>query len=232
MVQFNTEHSTLVLAKYDLAMTDFDIHTIPTTVHGRYLVCDGPPERLLVGFHGYGETAETHMAELRQTPGIDRWTVVAVQALHPFYVSRTGMIVASWMTSLDRELAIEDNRAYVRSVVAQFPTPQQLIFLGFSQGAAMAYRAAAGSAATGVIALGGDVPPDVVESHSKLPPVLIGRGIREEWYTDEKLQKDLRFLREVTTVTTCLYDGAHEWTAEFRAAAGEFLARLADSSTS
>jgi predicted esterase len=205
-------------------MTDFDTRTIPTTVHGRYLVRDGPAERLLVGFHGYGETAEAHMAELAQLPGIDRWTVVAVQALHPFYAGRTGMIVASWMTSLDRELAIDDNRAYVNSVVAQF-SPRQLVFLGFSQGAAMAYRAAATSNATGIIALGGDVPPEVVESRPKLPPVLIGRGIREEWYTDEKLQKDLRFLREVTTVSTCVFDGDHEWTSEFREAAGEFLTR-------
>jgi predicted esterase len=211
--------------RYDARMSDFDTHTIPTTVHGRYHIRDGPAERLLVGFHGYGETAEAHMAELQQIPGIDRWTVVAVQALHPFYVSRTGMIVASWMTGLDRELAIDDNRAYVRSVVAQFPPPQNLVFLGFSQGAAMAYRAASGSNATGVIALGGDVPPDVVASRPKLPPVLIGRGIREAWYTDEKLQKDLRFLREVTTVSTCVFDGSHEWTSEFRDAAAEFLTR-------
>jgi predicted esterase len=206
-------------------MSDFITRTIPATVHGRYLIRDGPPERLLVGFHGYGETAEAHIAELRQIPGIDRWTVVAVQALHPFYVSRTGMIVASWMTSLDRELAIDDNRAYIHSVVAQFPPLRQLVFLGFSQGAAMAYRAAIGSNATGVIALGGDVPPDIVETRSQPPPVLIGRGIREEWYTDEKLQQDLRFLREVTTVSTCVYDGGHEWTSEFREAAGEFLTR-------
>jgi predicted esterase len=213
-------------------MTDLDVRTIPTTVHGRYLVRQGPPERLLIGFHGYGETAEVHMAELQTIPGIERWTAVAVQALHPFYLNRTGAIVASWMTGLDRELAIEDNRAYVRSVVAQFPQPQQLVFLGFSQGAAMAYRAAAGSAATGVIALGGDVPPELVESPLRLPPVLIGRGAREEWYTAEKLEKDLKFLSTVTTVSTCIFDGGHEWTAEFRTAAGEFLARLADSSTS
>jgi len=49
-------------------MTDVTVRTIPTTVHGRYLVRDGPPERLLVGFHGYGETAEAHMAELEQIP--------------------------------------------------------------------------------------------------------------------------------------------------------------------
>ena len=206
-------------------MTDFDTRTIAASVHGRYLLAPGPSERLLVGFHGYGETADVLMSELQQIPGIERWNAVAVQALHPFYMNRSGAIVASWMTSLDRELAIEDNRAYVRSVVEQFPSPRQLVFLGFSQGVAMAYRATAGSAATGVIALGGDVPPEISESAPRLPPVLVGRGTKEEWYTDEKLQKDLRFLSTVTTVSTCIYDGGHEWTAEFRSAAGEFLAR-------
>jgi predicted esterase len=209
-------------------MTDFDVRIIPATTHGRYLVRQGPPERLLVGFHGYGETAEVHMAELQQIPGIERWTAVAVQALHPFYLNRTGAIVASWMTSLDRELAIEDNRAYVRSVVAQFPPARHLVFLGFSQGVAMAYRAAAGSAASGLIALGGDAPPELLESQQRIPPVLIGRGAREEWYTDEKLQKDLRVLSAVTTVRTCVFDGGHEWTDEFRRAAGEFLAAISD----
>lgn len=163
------------------------------------------------------------MSELRQIPGIERWTVVAVQALHPFYMNRTGAIVASWMTSLDRELAIEDNRAYVRAIVEQFPPPRQLVFLGFSQGVAMAYRAAAGSQATGVIALGGDVPPELFDAPLQLPPVLIGRGTREEWYTADKLENDVKRLSEVTEVSTCIYDGGHEWTGEFREAAGRFL---------
>jgi predicted esterase len=212
-------------------MTELDMRSIAATIHGRYLVRQGPPERLLIGFHGYGENADIHMAELQQIPGIERWTVAAVQALHPFYMNRTGKIVASWMTSQDRELAIADNRAYARSVVEQFPAPRKLVFAGFSQGVAMAYRAAAGSSAAGVIVLGGDVPPELLDSRPPLPPVLIGRGTREEWYTEEKFQKDLRFLTALTTVSSCVYDGGHEWTDEFRAAAGEFLAGLADWST-
>jgi predicted esterase len=207
-------------------MTDLDLHTIPASVHGRYAVRQGPAENLLIGFHGYGENAEVHMAELQQIPGIERWTIVAVQALHPFYMHRTGAIVASWMTSQDRELAIEDNRAYVRSVVDQFARPRQLVFLGFSQGVAMAYRAAQGSAATGLISLGGDMPPEVMESRAVMPPILIGRGTLEEWYTEEKLKKDVSFLTTITTVTTCIYEGGHEWTVEFREAAGEFLGKL------
>lgn len=213
-------------------MSELDLRTIPTTVHGRYIVRQGPPERLLIGFHGYGETADVHMTQLQQIPGIERWTAVAVQALHPFYLNRTGAIVASWMTSLDRELAIEDNRAYVRSIVEQFPPPRQLVFIGFSQGVAMAYRAAAGASAAGIVAVGGDVPPELFERTPSLPPVLIGRGVREDWYTAEKLEKDFKLLSAVTTVSTCVFEGGHEWTDEFRGAAGEFLARLADSSTS
>jgi predicted esterase len=207
-------------------MTDFEIHNITATVHGRFVVRPGPAERLLVGFHGYAETAEIHLDELLQIPGIERWTVVAVQALHPFYLNRTGAIVASWMTSLDRDLAIADNREYVRAIVARFPASEKLVFAGFSQGVAMAYRAAAGSAANGVIALGGEIPPEIVESRPNLPPVLIGRGTAEDWYTEEKFKKDLSFLAETGLVTGCLYDGGHEWTPPFREAAGEFLDRL------
>ncbi len=200
-----------------------DVRTIPARLHGRYLVHGGPAERLLAGFHGYGENAERTIEQLRKIPGASEWTLVAVQALHRFYSSRSGGgdVVASWMTSQDRSLAIADNVDYVRSVVADFPAAERLVYLGFSQGVAMAYRAAAaiGNAA-GVIALGGDVPPDVC---ANIPPVLLARGVRDEWYSDEKFKKDLSFLQGVTRVTTCIFDGGHEWTEEFRAAAGRFL---------
>src|SRR5581483_8862807 len=137
-------------------------HTIAATVHGRFLVRAGPAERMLVGFHGYAETAEIHLDELLKIPGIDAWTVVSVQALHPFYTSREQRIVASWMTRLDREPAIDDNKAYVRGVLDSLHPPQTVVFAGFSQGGAMAYRAAADfGRAAGVIVLAADVPPDV-----------------------------------------------------------------------
>ena len=206
---------------------DVETRTIGATVHGRYLVRSGPPERLLVGFHGYAENAERHITELGRIPGVEKWTVAAVQALHPFYLPRTQEIVASWMTSQDRELAIADNKAYVRSVVAAFPTPRALVFEGFSQGTAMAYRAASDhSRAAGLIALGGDVPPEITSS---LPPVLVGRGMRDDWYPQEKFEKDLKFLKTVTSVSSLVIDGGHEWTDDFRAAAAEFLQRIASS---
>jgi predicted esterase len=205
------------------------VRTLETAIHGRYLFEDRGAERLLVGFHGYAETAETHLAELEKIPGIDRWSVASVQALHPFY-TRSGNIVASWMTSLDRELAIEDNIGWVRRVLSDLPAPQTLVFAGFSQGATMAARAAgyAGPAA-GLMLLGGDVPPEMHEDPSVvLPPTLLARGVTDEWYTDEKFKKDLKFLKANAKggVRPLVFAGGHEWIDEFRTAAAQFLSSL------
>ena len=197
------------------------IHTIAATVHGRFVVRPGPPERLLIGFHGFAETAEIHIEELLKIRGVEAWTVVSVQALHPFYTGRSQQIVANWMTSQDRELAIADNIAYVRSVVESFHEQQKVVFAGFSQGVAMAYRAASDfKKAAGLMVLGGDLPPDVT---SNIPPILLGRGVRDDWYNDEKFKKDLKFLQSVTNVETCVFEGGHEWSDAFRTAAAKFL---------
>lgn len=205
---------------------------IAAQVHGRYLV-EAPPDPegcpLLVGFHGYGENAERHLEELRRLPGSSRRVLCAVQALHPFY-NRTGEVIASWMTRLQRERAIEDNVRYVASVVAEvkreLPVSGQLIYLGFSQGAAMAYRAAAGSghACHGVVVLGGDVPPELEDRLGHLPSVLLGRGSSEEWYDAAKMEHDVELLRgKGVDVRPFVFEGGHEWTNAFRAEAGRFL---------
>ncbi|HVT15533.1 MAG TPA: phospholipase [Thermoanaerobaculia bacterium] len=209
---------------------------IATLIHGRYLrVVPARPAGcpLLVGFHGYGENADLHMAELRRIPGAASWTLCAVQALHPFY-NRSGEVIASWMTRLDREEAIADNVLYVANVVAELERELAetscLVYLGFSQGAAMAYRAAAGGghACQGVIVLGGDLPPELaVRDLGGFPPVLLGRGSSEEWYDAAKMEHDVELLRaKGVDVRPFIFAGGHEWTDEFRAAAGRFLAEV------
>lgn len=197
---------------------------VETRVHGRSVVVQRGVRNLVVGFHGYAETAEVHLAELARIPGIDAWNVAAIQALHPFY-TRAGEVVASWMTSVDRELAIADNVEYVRRVIERLPAADKLVFAGFSQGAAMAYRAAAAFRCEGVVILGGDLPDDV--ELRKLPPILIGRGARDEWFTSEKLKNNLNSLSEAS-VELFEFDGGHEWTDAFRERAGEFLKRIAE----
>lgn len=213
---------------------------IAARVHGRYLV-DEPGGRgarpLLVGFHGYAERAEHMLDALRRIRGDRDWLLVSVQALHPFY-TRGGDVVANWMTSADRELAIADNLQYVASVVAEvrgaFPTTETIVYAGFSQGAAMAYRAAAFAhqhaacpAPAGAVILAGDVPPDVAPVAGSLPPLVIGRGREDGWYTEEKAAADLAVLeRAGRTPEVHVFDGGHVWDASFVDAAAGFLDRV------
>ncbi|HXU32257.1 MAG TPA: phospholipase, partial [Thermoanaerobaculia bacterium] len=192
----------------------------------------------LVGFHGYGESAERHLAELARIPGTESWRVAAIQALHPFY-TRTQEVVASWMTRFDREHAIEDNIAYVQAAIDRLAEKNPggvegtVVLAGFSQGVAMAYRAAAGLGARGnrchgVIALGGDVPPEISDQDlAKLPAVLVGAGVGESFYTPSKLNADIARLRAAgVDARPAPFAGGHEWTDEFRGIAGRFLAEL------
>jgi predicted esterase len=210
------------------------IERVDTRVHGRFHYrppgnVEGPV-RLLVGFHGFGENGALHMEELERLPGLESWALVAIEALHPFY-TRSGRIVACWMTSQDRELAIAENTTYVRTVidrvVADLAAPVRLSLIGFSQGTAMAYRAGAhcGHPVDSLVALGGDVPPELAEL-GKLPieRVLIGRGLDEDWYGTDKLASDRETLAGLgLTPEVCEYEGGHEWTDAFRRRAGQFL---------
>src|SRR5215470_852075 len=158
-------------------------HTSATPTHGRYLVSPGAASDapLLLGFHGYGETAEDELRRLQTIPGIDRWAVVSIQGLHQFYRRSTNEVVASWMTRQNREQAISDNIAYVQNVVNALSQKSSatLVLTGFSQGVAMAFRAATGlnQTITAVIACGGDIPPELEPNAlARIPTVLIGRG--------------------------------------------------------
>jgi predicted esterase len=140
------------------------------------------------------------------------------------------------MTRELREQAIEDNVLYVRGILeavrARSGWRLPVAVLGFSQGAAMAWRSAllAGHEIAGAIALGGDVPPELGElpESSPFPRVaLLARGDADDWYTADRLEADLRLLAaRATRVEALTFAGGHEWTDEFRAAAGALLAGL------
>ena len=172
--------------------------SIPASTHGRVLVKRHPmsfPAVTIVGFHGYAQSAEDMMDVLQRLPGSESFTLVSVQALHRFYTRGDQKIVASWMTRQDREETIADNVAYVDRVMQT--TSGVVFFAGFSRGVAMAYRAAllGERPAAGIIAIGGDVPPDVKDvPAAKWPRVLIAAGAKDQWYTAEKVSADEAFL--------------------------------------
>jgi predicted esterase len=211
---------------------------IAATTHGRYLLLPAStpaPAGLLVGFHGYAEGAESQLERLRAIPGADRWTLVSVQGLHRFYQRRTNEVIASWMTRQDRELAIADNLAYVGGVVdaASRETgrePARLVFAAFSQGVAMGFRAAIATTrrVDGVIAVGGDVPPEIdAVALARVQKALVCRGSSDEWYTDTKFQHDITRLRQSgVAVHAVTFEGGHEWSEAVLKKAAAFLLGL------
>jgi predicted esterase len=213
--------------------------TIAVTTHGRYLVAvskRSAPAPLLVGFHGYAESAETQMARLQKIPGAENWTLISIQGLHRFYQRRSDTVIASWMTRQDRELAMADNAAYVAAVVdAEWSASQGrngVVYAGFSQGVAMAFRAAVHSPqpVLGVVAAGGDVPPEIDrDTLSRVPHVLVCRGSEEAWYTADKFEADQTRLRQAGVVLVkAAVGGGHEWSDEVVAAAAGFLSERRD----
>ena len=207
-----------------------DTRTIATLTHGRYLVSScAQASTLLVGFHGYRENAQVHYDVLKRIVGDRPVRIVSVQGTHRFY-ERGTRVVASWMTSEDRELAIADNVAYVSAVVAEvereYGAVSRLVFAGFSQGVAMAYRAAAFAphACNGLIVLAGDIPPDVAPLASRLPRTLIGRGTTDHFYPEGKAALDRQILQQANVaVTEHVFDGGHVWHDSMIARAGAFL---------
>jgi predicted esterase len=208
--------------------------SIAAGTHGRYVM--EPPASngaapVMFGFHGYGEGAEAQLDRMRAVPGAGRWRLVAIQGLHRFYQRRDNQVVASWMTRQDRELAIADNLAYVGAVMnevaREFPAAPRLVLAGFSQGVAMTFRAAAAAPqrVDGVIAVGGDIPPELdAAALARVGAALVCRGERDDWYTAEKFDNDLRRLREAgAAVRPFVFGGGHEWSDDVLRAAGAFL---------
>ena len=218
------------------ADTQVDIRLVPTMTHGRVLVREARAaarKGVLVGFHGYMENARIQMDRLEAIPGSLEWTLVSIQGLHRFYRARTEAVVASWMTREDRETAIADNLAYVRAALDEVPHDRstRVVFTGFSQGVAMAFRAAvlAVEDRSAIAAIGGDVPPELLTAPSRrFPPVLFARGARDEWLTQPTFDRDVSSLSaRSAALTSLVYDGAHEWNAEVSGAIGDFLRSLA-----
>ena len=209
----------------------YDIHAVPAQTHGRVLVRRAAaPIAVVAGFHGYLENAAIQMARLESLPGADRWTLVSVQALSRVYRGRSQEVVAGWMTREDREIAIADNIAYAASAVRVARDARPVVYVGFSQGGQMGFRAAVrgDDAPAGIICVGADVPPELLADPAvAFPPVLLVRGSGDLWYTEAKHDADLAALRaRGVDVEAAVHRGSHEWTDDVSAAAARFIERL------
>ena len=134
------------------------------------------------------------------------------------------------MTHQDREHAIADNIAYVSRVLKELldgRTADVIVFAGFSQGVSMAFRAAVSAAVPRrhVIAVGGDVPPELgPEELRTLSSVLICRGAEDQWYGADSFAADVQRLQAAdVSVHAQVVAGGHEWSARLWTRRGGFF---------
>ena len=226
-----------VRSGYPARMAEPLLRHATATVHGRYLVqppSSGTADCWLVGFHGYAQSAAMFLPDLARAARAGGWLVASVQALHPFYTKRDE-VVANWMTREDREHAIADNIGYVDAVCdaleREFGAPRAIVFAGFSQGVAMAYRAGVlgRRECAGIVAGCGDVPPELksLAPPRPWPRVLAATGAADEWFTPARLEQDAAFLRTVRPdARSLVFEGGHEWSDGLVKGAGELLAEV------
>ncbi len=209
----------------------------PATMHGRYLVRPArgnAPAGWLVGFHGYAQSAAIFLPGLLRADPDSSWLVASVQAPHPFY-TKSEDVVANWMTREDRELAIADNTAYSATVLdqleAEFGAPRAIVLAGFSQGVAMAYRAALNGRRRidTLFTVGGDTPPELRDGGAQpWPRVVMLTGESDAWYTPARLASDAALVRAAgAEVHEQVFAGGHEWSDAVVAALSAALEQAA-----
>ena len=193
--------------------------TIAATTHGRYLVeppaAGGRGAGLLVGFHGYAEGAEiAARADARDSRRRIAGGWSSIQGLHRFYQrrderGRRQLDDASGSRAGDRRQPRLRRRRDRRGRSREWPGAPRVVLAGFSQGVAMAFRAAAAaprrstaSSRSAATCRRSSTPP----RSPRVTTALVCRGARDEWYTDGEVRATTsRRLREAGA------DGARRW---------------------
>ncbi len=122
-------------------------HQLEVSIKASYYTLNELTEetrRVWLAFHGQGQLAYYFAKKFE---GLDpkKNFIIVPQGLSKYYLKGfSGRVGASWMTKEDRLTEIDNQYAYVRSVLDRFDIAgKQLIYLGFSQGAATMGRFAA-----------------------------------------------------------------------------------------
>jgi len=199
-----------------------EAHWIETPRTARFYAA-GPSEGFRESWlllHGYGQLARDFLAACSALRADGR-RLVAPEALSRFYLRGSrGEVGASWMTREDREREIRDTLRYLDAVVESAGGPGEegaLTVLGFSQGAAAAWRWAALGAfpVRRLIAWGGACPDDLDldRARERLRGARIVRvaGARDPAYPDEvRAREGERLARHGLDRRLVTFDGGHE----------------------
>ena len=95
----------------------------------------------------------------------------------------------------------------------------------------MACRAAALLPCDGLIAVGGDIPPEIKEAGCNFPPTFLARGSDDTFYPAKTFEADIAYLKEhAASYNGCPFTGGHEWSDTVNKKAAQFLSAFDSSS--
>lgn len=121
---------------------------------------------LVIAFHGYAESAKHMRERLSYLDRHPHMVCLCLEAPHPIYLPN-GKVGSSWLCRYRRGEALVNNLNYLESVIAHLARLGQcerLVWLGYSQGAQMAMRAAEVFGGHHLIAIAGELPPELLDS--------------------------------------------------------------------
>jgi predicted esterase len=204
------------------------VHRIEVARTARVVASGDPRDAREIWFllHGHGQLASAMLEACRALEAPQRF-LIAPEALSRFYLrSGAGDVGATWMTREERDAEIAD---YVRYLdrVAEWSERElgcraaQRVVLGFSQGAATAWRwtALGWARIDRLIAWGSEVPPDLdlVARRARLATTHLQavRGSRDEFQTTELLARDRARLQAAGLACDVVeFDGGHQLAAD------------------
>ena len=191
---------------------------------GRFSVLgnlDQTTQSVLFVFHGQGQLAKFFINKFKSLTSLGI-TVIAPEGLHNYYLEGfNGRVGASWMTSENRLMAIENYLGYLNSLFQQINSQvspkTKYSILGFSQGAATASRWIEQSNFDfkQFILWGGALPPDL---NSKLISKRMNQkqfiqifGNKDQYISSENI-REIKVLTKKYNISSDykIYGGGHD----------------------
>jgi len=173
--------------------------------------------------HGYAQTGEEFLNSFNRLLS-DSNFLIAPEALNKFYFRGfSGKIGASWMTSEDREIEINDYLYYLNLLYDTFDFPEgvKINLLGFSQGTATATRWFVSSRIKfeKIILWGGGIAKELIDKSNvekfNSVSIKILHGDRDAFLIPQKLETLKNVLTEAEIKYEIIeYKGKHEISPE------------------
>jgi predicted esterase len=181
----------------------------------------GKEQDIWLLLHGYGQLAEFFIRKFLPFASPDRLMIAPEGTNYGYLKEFQGRVGANWMTSYQREMAIDNNHRLlnqlVDSLLSQFASTPRVHLLGFSQGAATGTRWASqweGQLETMVLWGGGfahDLALDLAKEKFAHTDIQVVLGDRDELITEESKKKQTELLGIIGKPLKLLtFSGGHE----------------------